>query len=207
MLNPLNTHWRTQKGGLHYSIFTEKRIGFFGIHLAIGFFLVKVIRILTAEPHIRLGSELPYLSPCRYPGLQVGLIGILFKHIEKIAPLRVVVIALIHLGVSRTYRNSKRLIRFLGDNVDDSSCCPRTVEGRRRPFHHLNTFHSVQVEALVIEVARHFTRHTLAVHQEEDMACIQALHTYLVAETYLLDIHPRGFLHQRLLDIAITRFH
>ena len=36
------------------------------------------------------------------------------------------------------------------------------------------------------------------------MARIKPLHTYLITEAYLLDIHTRGFLHQGLLDIAIA---
>ena len=65
----------------------------------------------------------------------------------------------------------------------------------------------MEVETLVVEVARHVARQSLAVLQEEHVAGIQALHGDFIAEAHLLDVHARRLLLQGLGEVGIAGIH
>ena len=62
----------------------------------------------------------------------------------------------------------------------------------------------MEVESLIVEVARHVARQSLTILQEEHVAGIQALHGDFVAEAHLLDVHTRGLLLQSLGQVGIA---
>ena len=62
----------------------------------------------------------------------------------------------------------------------------------------------MEVEAFVVEVASHLAGHTFAVHEEQDVSGVEALHGYLVAEADFLDVESRGLLLECLLERGVA---
>ena len=65
----------------------------------------------------------------------------------------------------------------------------------------------MEVEAFIVQVARHVARHALAVHQEQHVPCIQSLHGDFVAEAHFLYVQSRSFLLECLLQVGVSGIH
>jgi len=136
--------------------------------------------------------------------LQVGAVGILFKHIQEILFRRV---PLVHLCVAYTGIDGQRLRGLLGNQVDDCSGGTAAVQGACCPFYNLYAVEGVQIETLVIEVSGHVAGHAFAVHEKHDVPGIQTLHRHFAAETYFLYVQSRCLLLQHLLDVSVAGIH
>ena len=149
-------------------------------------------RSIRDRPCVGLRGYFPRLESGRYPALQVGAVGILLEHIQKILRLRILVIALVHLSVAHTCVDGKRFGRFLRDKVDYRTGGTRAVQRTAGSFYNLDTVDGVQVETLVVEIPGHVARHALAVHQEQHVAGVEPLpvsYTHLtLATNYSVEI-------------------
>ena len=90
--------------------------------------------------------------------------------------------------------------RFLRNDVDNSSDCTRTVQGRGGAFHDLDPFDMVGVEAVVIHVVERFARHTFAIDQEKHIFATHPLHVDSDLSVHLAgELHTRQFRRQQIL--------
>ena len=204
MLLALNAHRRTAGGVHHRDVVGQKRVGLFCIYLFVVLRLIHVESIGGAVPHVGLRCHLAGVEPCRHPALQVGTVGILLEHIQKVLRLRILVVALVHHPVAHSCVYRQRLVGLLRYEVDYRTCGTAAIQGAAGPLHYLHTVDGVEVEALVVEIARHIARHALSIHKEKHVACIQSLHRNLVAETYLLYVQSRRLLLKCLLQVAVS---
>lgn len=184
----------------------KEGIGLLRVDLLVILRLIHVERIRGTVPCVGLRGYFPRLESGRYPALQVGAVGILLEHIQKILRLRILVIALVHLSVAHTCVDGKRFGRFLRDKVDYRTGGTRAVQRTAGSFYNLDTVDGVQVETLVVEIPGHVARHALAVHQEQHVAGVEPLHGDFVSEAHLLDIQTGSFLLQCLLQVAVSGF-
>ncbi len=207
MLRALDAHGRTGGYAGDGHVLVEPRIRLLGINFLVVLRLVHIESIARRIPHVGLRGHLASVESCRHPALEVGAVGVLLKHVQKILLGRVLVVALVHLSPAHTSLNVDRLSGLLGDEVDDGTRGTTSVEGTAGTLHNLDAVDGMEVETLVVEVTSHVARQSLAVLQEEHVAGIQALHGNLVAEAHLLDIHTRCFLLQRLGEVGIASIH
>ena len=139
--------------------------------------------------------------------MQVGAVGILLEHIQEVAWLRILVVALVHLSITHSGVYRQRFGGLFGYQVDDSSSRTASVEGGACTFHYLDAVYGMKVETFIVQVARHVARHTFAVHQEQHVPGIQSLHGDFVSEAHFLYIQSRSFLLESLLQIGVSGIH
>ena len=95
---------------------------------------------------------------------------------------------------------------LLTDDVDHATDGIGAIEGRRCPFHNLDTSYMVEVQAVIVSVVHRLTRQAFAVHQEEDSITTEAAHVECGLLTHgKAELQTRNFLCQQLLNISCIR--
>ena len=103
-------------------------------------------------------------------------------------------------SVIAAYIDFERFGRFLGNDIDYTSDRTGAVESRCGPFHDLDTFDIIGIQAVVIHVVERFTRHTFAVDQEKHIFTSHTLHVDCDLTVHLArKLHTRQFRFQQVL--------